>query len=154
MLKVQEKIAMLDHATDVLHGLNVRERNYLIIEPPVPMTYRVVVSTQVHENYAWCDWDGQDECPQRWKAKGGHDYIVAEGLDEKAMMTTDAADYAPDTIEHRSDGFREEIVDIRFVSTEERTYEEMMVYDMMRWGYLKQAEADRIINDAKRYLRK
>jgi len=39
--------------------------------------WRVVVSTQVWENYGAHDWDGEGECPQYWKAKGGRDIVLA-----------------------------------------------------------------------------
>lgn len=37
---------------------------------------KLLISTQVYENYGAHDWDGEGECPQYWKAKGGNDYIV------------------------------------------------------------------------------
>jgi len=36
----------------------------------------LVISTQVMENYGAHGWDGEGECPQYWKAKGGHEYKV------------------------------------------------------------------------------
>ena len=36
----------------------------------------LVIQTQVYENYGAHDWDGTGECPQYWKAKGGHEYKV------------------------------------------------------------------------------
>ena len=36
----------------------------------------LVIRTQVYENYGAHDWDGKGECPQYWKAKGGHEYKV------------------------------------------------------------------------------
>lgn len=39
--------------------------------------YRLVIGTQYEENYGAHDWDGQGECPQYWKFKGGNDYVVA-----------------------------------------------------------------------------
>lgn len=39
---------------------------------------RVFVSTQIRENYGAHCWDGKGECPQYWKSKGGHEYLVAE----------------------------------------------------------------------------
>ena len=33
------------------------------------------IQTQVYENYGAHDWDGEGQCPQYWKAKGGNDYI-------------------------------------------------------------------------------
>jgi hypothetical protein len=49
------------------------------------MAARLIVHTQVHENYGAHDWDGTGECPQYWKAKGGSDYLVAELSVEDAM---------------------------------------------------------------------
>jgi hypothetical protein len=47
---------------------------------------KLVISTQVYENYGAHDWDGTGECPQYWKAKGGSDYVIKrfKGGDEEA----------------------------------------------------------------------
>ena len=37
---------------------------------------KIVLHTQHRENYGAHDWDGQGECPQRWKCKGGDTYVV------------------------------------------------------------------------------
>jgi hypothetical protein len=37
---------------------------------------KLLITTQVQENYGAHDWDGVGECPQYWKAKGGNDYVV------------------------------------------------------------------------------
>jgi hypothetical protein len=37
------------------------------------------ITTQYMENYGAHDWDGQGECPQRWKFKGGEDYFYQLG---------------------------------------------------------------------------
>ena len=37
---------------------------------------KLLVTTQVYENYGAHDWDGTGECPQYWKAKGGNDYVI------------------------------------------------------------------------------
>jgi hypothetical protein len=34
------------------------------------------------ENYGAHDWDGEGECPQRWKFKGGEDYFYQLGAVE------------------------------------------------------------------------
>jgi len=36
----------------------------------------IVIETQYQENYAAHDWDGNGECPQRWKFKGGSSYKI------------------------------------------------------------------------------
>ena len=37
---------------------------------------KLVIYTQFRENYGAHDWDGEGECPQRWKYKGGDTYVV------------------------------------------------------------------------------
>ena len=37
---------------------------------------KLVIQTQIRENYGAHDWDGNGECPQRWKFKGGTTYVV------------------------------------------------------------------------------
>ena len=37
----------------------------------------IVVETQYRENYGAHSWDGEGECPQYWKNKGGETYIVS-----------------------------------------------------------------------------
>lgn len=41
-----------------------------------PVVDLCLVSYQYRENYAAHDWDGEGECPQYWKCKGGSDVIV------------------------------------------------------------------------------
>ena len=36
----------------------------------------LVIATQDYENYGAHDWDGEGECPQYWKMKGGSEYKV------------------------------------------------------------------------------
>lgn len=43
----------------------------------------ILVSTQYRENYGAHDWDGQGECPQYWKSKGGRDILIY-GAEESA----------------------------------------------------------------------
>lgn len=37
---------------------------------------RLIVTTQMSENYGAHDWDGEGQCPQYWKPKGGYDYEI------------------------------------------------------------------------------
>jgi len=37
---------------------------------------KLVIQTQISENYGAFDWDGEGECPQYWKMKGGNTYII------------------------------------------------------------------------------
>lgn len=38
---------------------------------------KLVIYTQYRENYGAHSWDGEGECPQYWKNKGGSTYVVA-----------------------------------------------------------------------------
>ena len=46
----------------------------------------LVIQTQVYENYAAHAWEGEGECPQYWKPKGGSEYKVP-GVDLNADLT-------------------------------------------------------------------
>ena len=39
---------------------------------------KLVIHTQIKENYGAHDWDGKGECPQGWKFKGGNTYVVED----------------------------------------------------------------------------
>lgn len=38
----------------------------------------LVITTQVRENYGAHNWNGEGECPQYWKCKGGSEYKVLD----------------------------------------------------------------------------
>jgi hypothetical protein len=74
-------------------------------------TMKIVIQTQVRENYGAHDWDGKGECPERWKFKGGETYVVpnltpaqAARVQEEGIPTLTAL------IESRSEGFEEYIL--------------------------------------------
>ena len=48
---------------------------------------KLVIQTQYKENYGAHDWDGQGECPQRWKFKGGDTFVV-KNTDNKDLVPT------------------------------------------------------------------
>jgi len=72
------------------------------------------IQTQIQENYGAHDWDGEGECPQHWKFKGGNDYMVAvdavkagEFFEKKCEMIVDSV---RGQIEENSDYYRENIL--------------------------------------------
>ena len=75
---------------------------------------KLLITTQVYENYGAHDWDGKNECPQYWKAKGGSEYVVKKfkGGMADATMTIMAV---RGQIETDNDHFREQIIDFRIV---------------------------------------
>jgi len=72
---------------------------------------KLMITTQVYENYGAHDWDGKNECPQYWKAKGGSDYVVKKfkGDATMAVMCLRAQ------IESDNDHYRETVIDFRLV---------------------------------------
>ena len=68
---------------------------------------KLLITTQVYENYGAHDWDGVGECPQYWKAKGGCDYVVKKINVNKVTETVMAL---RGQIEQDNEGFRETII--------------------------------------------
>jgi len=69
---------------------------------------KLLITTQVYENYGAHDWDGTGECPQYWKAKGGSDYVVKKFKDLNKVTETVMA--LRSQIECDNEGFRETII--------------------------------------------
>jgi len=74
---------------------------------------KLLITTQVYENYGAHAWDGQGECPEYWKAKGGSDYVVRNF---KGKDVTQAVMALRSQIEENSVYFREHIVDFNIVA--------------------------------------
>jgi len=74
---------------------------------------KLLITTQVYENYGAHDWDGKGECPQYWKAKGGNDYVVKNF---KGKDVTLAVMALRDQMEQDSPYYREHIVDWNIVA--------------------------------------
>jgi len=45
---------------------------------------KIVITTQFQENYGAHDWNGEGQCPEYWKYKGGSTYIVSDVTISKA----------------------------------------------------------------------
>ena len=73
---------------------------------------KLLIQTQVYENYGAHDWEGVGECPQYWKAKGGSDYVVKKF---KGDATT-AVMILRSQIECDNEHIRESIIDFRLVA--------------------------------------
>jgi len=54
-----------------------------------------IIQTQHLENYGAHDWDGEGECPQYWKPKGGNTYIftcsIEQNMDPKWWERVESA---------------------------------------------------------------
>lgn len=72
---------------------------------------KLLIQTQVYENYGAHDWDGKGACPQYWKAKGGNDYIVKKFRGD----ATTAVMALRSQVEQDDNYFREHIIDFSIV---------------------------------------
>jgi hypothetical protein len=75
---------------------------------------KLLITTQVYENYGAHDWDGVGECPQYWKAKGGCDYVVKKFRDFSIM--TEVVMALRPQIESDSQYYRETIIGYEVVA--------------------------------------
>ena len=74
---------------------------------------KLLITTQVYENYGAHDWDGVGECPQYWTAKGGSDYVVKKINVNKVTETVMGV---RGQIECDNEHFRETIIDWTIVA--------------------------------------
>ena len=70
---------------------------------------KLLITTQVRENYGAHDWDGVGECPSYWKSKGGNDYVLRnfKGSDSQARY---AVEELRDQFESNNDYFHEYVL--------------------------------------------
>tara|TARA_B100001564_G_scaffold42068_1_gene30233 strand:- start:287 stop:598 length:312 start_codon:yes stop_codon:yes gene_type:complete len=68
---------------------------------------KLVITTQVEENYGAHAWDGKGECPQRWKFKGGNDYVV---LNVDINNPANVVDTVSDQCEENNEYYKEYIL--------------------------------------------
>ena len=93
----------------------------------------LVITTQIHENYGAHDWSGEGECPQYWKAKGGHEYKITgvpANVDPAAVVSL--AD-----VESTNHFFRESVISWSFESD-----------DYLSWFEKSQLEYEGVIDNA------
>ena len=73
---------------------------------------KIVIQTQVRENYGVHDWDGVGECPQYWKSKGGSTYVVPNLTVDQVTNIKDAQMQSLlARIAVCNDGFEEYVID-------------------------------------------
>lgn len=77
------------------------------------------IITQYMENYGAHDWDGEGECPQYWKMKGGEDYFILN-VDSDAEAEVAVAQVRND-IEWNDIGSRQYIVGYGLVENNYQT---------------------------------
>ena len=80
---------------------------------------KLVIKTQYEENYGAHDWDGQGECPQRWKMKFGDTYVFEELSSEFIEQYDDLSDFFDTYINESSEGWKEYVVSSTFMDDDD-----------------------------------
>lgn len=83
---------------------------------------KLVIHTQYKENYGAHDWDGNGECPQYWKFKGGSTYVVPNF--KAPAVTQEVVNQLRDVIEYSNYGSKEYILDYSIVPHAEKVCED------------------------------
>lgn len=95
---------------------------------------KILLQTQIHENYGSHDWDGTGKCPQYWKAKGGNDIEI-----DRELTWNEAADVelvkslvkaATAKINRKSDHYEERVIDWELVTPDHLTWFEKSQLEM------------------------
>jgi hypothetical protein len=82
---------------------------------------KLIIDTQFKENYGAHDWDGEGECPQYWKSKGGYTYVV-ENVSETdyTRILHNGIPTLTSLIEHKDDYSMEYIISYEFINDDEK----------------------------------
>lgn len=90
--------------------------------------FRLVVHTQVEENYGAHDWDGTGKLRQYWKPKGGNEYHLATKLTQSECSAENAAELIEkfrEEIESFGNHYQEYIIGWRYYGDEPTQAERM-----------------------------
>lgn len=73
---------------------------------------KLVINTQIEENYGAHAWEGEGKCPQYWKCKGGNTYVM-ENLSDASIkkIQKNGIPTIDKTITKRDDYWAEYIID-------------------------------------------
>ena len=91
-------------------------------------SFALVALYQDYENYGAHDWDGEGECPQRWKAKWGSEQVLLENLsiDDVCKLSRENYNRIIDEFGLESnDYYRHELIDYNLVEISEGTLKEL-----------------------------
>lgn len=110
---------------------------------------KLVVQTQIRENYGAHDWDGEGECPQYWKFKGGSTYVAPEltfaDMDDVHTLVRDVERY----VTEMNDSFQEYVIDWEIVDNDEIRWEKWESPTILQFG--DEVVATRTVNNRGEY---
>jgi len=115
---------------------------------------KLVIQTQIRENYGAHDWDGHGDCPQRWKCKGGNTYIVEDLSSKHVNKIVDGGiPTLKKLIEEDNDHFEEYILDFEIVGDDEIRWEAWEHPVVFSWGGDRWLANRTVKNDEYGYMR-
>ena len=89
---------------------------------------QIHINTQVRENYGAHDWDGNGECPQYWKNKGGDEYVITEvpeTISGAAIAMIVSLAKQAWQIERNDESFQEFVIDYHLQPDGSKTWDEL-----------------------------
>ncbi len=91
---------------------------------------RLLIQTQIEENYGAHCWDGTGDCPQYWKMKGGNEYVLPLTIEQAAQGQKELNKLVfrllPE-IEKDNDHWREYLRDWQLLDAGEQTPDEILM---------------------------
>jgi len=116
---------------------------------------KIVIQTQIRENYGAHDWDGTGACPQYWKFKGGETYVIP-GLSVEQVMRVKEQGVPTLTalIESRNEGFEEYILDWSILDDDAVVCEEWETPFELFWEQGRWVARRTVKNDEYGYMRR
>lgn len=116
---------------------------------------KIVIQTQILENYGAHDWDGQGECPQYWKCKGGETYIVPGLTEVQSARVLEVGIPTLTALIERSDtGFRETVIGYDVLADDAAVGEEWENLTNLYWEGGQWIARITTVNDPYGFLRK
>lgn len=95
---------------------------------------KIVIYTQVRENYGAHDWDGEGQCPQYWKCKGGNTFVVPDLTVEQTLKVKEnGIPTLKALIESRSEGYEEYVADWAILDNDAKVCDPWETPFELRW---------------------
>lgn len=85
---------------------------------------KMLIETQVFENYGAHDWDGTGECPQYWKAKGGDEFFILIGSSINDKAIRDLFNRVSATLEQNDNYYQIDVCEWQIVDDDYMTLDE------------------------------
>jgi len=95
---------------------------------------KLVIQTQIRENYGAHDWNGEGSCPQYWKMKGGNTYVVRNLDARQAERARGGIPTLTKLIEEFSDYYEEYVLEFAVVEDDATECAEWETPIEFSWG--------------------